>query len=70
MNLRTVTMKYACLIVFIRNDSAEICGLRYGLALVIGTQKNIANTGVFVRVVYALNHSFKKFPSAPSNILT
>jgi hypothetical protein len=41
-----------------------------GLGLVIGTQKNIASTGVFVRVVCAINHSFKKFPSEPSTIST
>ena len=41
-----------------------------GLGLVIGTQKNIASTGVFVRVVCAINHSIKKFPSELSTIST
>ena len=39
MNLRKVTMKYDRLVVFIRHDSAEIWGFRYGLALAIGTPK-------------------------------
>jgi hypothetical protein len=51
MYLSMITMKYGRLVVFIRNDSAEIWGFRYGLTLVIGTQKNIDRTGVFVRVV-------------------
>jgi hypothetical protein len=63
-------MKYGRLIVFIRSDSAEIWGFRYGLTLVIGTQKNIASTSVFVRVVFALKHSIKNFPSAPSMVMT
>jgi hypothetical protein len=54
MNRRIFTMKYITLVVFVRNDSAEIWRFRYGLTLVIGTQKNIASTGVFVRVVCAL----------------
>ena len=54
MNLLYVTMKYGCLVVFIRYDSAEIWGFRYGLTLVIGTLKIMASTGVFVRVVFAL----------------
>ena len=57
MNLRKVTMKYGRLVVFIRHDSAEIWGFRYGLTLVIGTIKIMASTGVFVRVVCALKHS-------------
>jgi hypothetical protein len=39
MNLREVTIKYDRLVVFIRNDSAEIWGFRYELTLVIGTLK-------------------------------
>jgi hypothetical protein len=62
-------MKYGRLVVFIRNDSGEIWGFRYGLTLIIGTQKNIASTGVFVRVVFALRHSNKNFLSTPSMIL-
>ena len=49
-------MKYGRFVVFIRYDSAEIWGFRYGLTLVIGTLKIISNTGVFVRVVCALKH--------------
>jgi hypothetical protein len=51
MNLRIVAMKYGCLVVLIRHDSAEIWGFRYGLTLVIGTIKTMASTGVFVRVL-------------------
>jgi hypothetical protein len=70
MNLREFTMKYDCLFVFICHDSAEISGFRYGLTLVIGTPKISASTGVFVRVVCALKHSIKNFPSGPGLILT
>jgi hypothetical protein len=63
MNLRKVTMKYGRLVVFMRHDSAEIWGFRYGLTLVNGTLKIMASTGVFVRVICALKHSIKKFPS-------
>jgi hypothetical protein len=62
MNLSEVTKKYNGLVVFIRHESAEIWGFRYGLTLVIGTQKIMANTGVFVRVIFALSHSIKTFP--------
>ena len=61
MNLREVTMKYGGLVVFIRHDSAEIWGFRYGLTIVIGTLKIMASTGVFARVVRALKRSIKKF---------
>jgi hypothetical protein len=54
MNFREVTMKYGRLVVFLRHDSAEIWGFRYGLTLGIGTLKIMARTGVFVRVVCAL----------------
>jgi mevalonate kinase len=70
MDIRKITMKYGRLVVFIRLDSVEIWGSRYGLTLVIGTLKIIASTGVFVRVVCALKHSFKNFPSATSMIFT
>jgi hypothetical protein len=70
MNLLYVTMKYGCLVVFIRYDSAEIWGFRYGLTLVIGTLKIKASTGVFVHVVCALKHSIVKLPSQPSIIST
>jgi hypothetical protein len=61
-------MKYGRLVVLIRHDSAEIWGFRYGLTLFIDTLKFMASTGVFVRVVRALKHSIKNFPSAPSII--
>jgi hypothetical protein len=51
MNLRKATMTYGRLAVFIRHDSAEIWGFRFGLTLAIGTLKIMARTGVFVRVV-------------------
>jgi hypothetical protein len=34
--MREVTMKYDRLVFFIRHDSAETWGLRYGLTLIIG----------------------------------
>ena len=62
-------MKYDCLVVFIRHDSAEIWGFS-ALKLVIGTLKIMASTGVFVRVVCALKHSIENFPSQSSMIPT
>ena len=62
MDQRKVLLKYGRLVVFIRQDSAEIWGVRYGLTLVIGTLKFMASTGAFLRVVCALKHSIKKFP--------
>jgi hypothetical protein len=41
-------MKYDRLVVFIRDDSAEIFGFRYGITLGIGTKKYMASTGDFV----------------------
>ena len=70
MNLRDVIIKYDHLVVFIRHDSAEIWGFRYGLTLVIGTLKTMASTGVFVREVCALKRSIKNFPSMLRTILT
>jgi hypothetical protein len=61
-------MKNGRVSVFIRHDSAEIWGFRYGLILVIGTLKITAGTGFFVRVVCALKHSIKIFPSKPTTI--
>jgi hypothetical protein len=41
INLREVkNKKYGNLVIFIRHDSAEIWGFRYGLRLGIGTLKN------------------------------
>ena len=45
--LSDFAMKYGCYFVFIRNDSAEIWGFRYGLPLGIGNLKFMASTGVF-----------------------
>jgi len=71
MNLCEATMKYGCLIVFIRSDFAEIWRFRYGLlTLVIGTLKILAGTGVFVRVVCALGHSTKNLRSPSSMMFT
>ena len=53
-------MKYSRLVVFIRHDSAEIWGFRYGLTLGIGNLKTMASTGVFVRVVCALRRSISR----------
>ena len=63
-------MKYGLLVVFMRHDSAEIWGFRYGLTLDIRTFKAMASTGVFVRVVYALKRMYSSFLSTPSMILT
>ena len=57
MNLRKANMKYGRLAVFIRHDSAEIWGFRYGLTLGIGILKIMASTCVYVLVVCALSHS-------------
>ena len=70
MNSHEVFMKYGRLVVCIRHESAEIWGFRNGITLRIGTLPIMASTGVFVRVVCALNHSIKNFPSPPSRILT
>ena len=70
MNLCEVILKYDRLVVSIRHDFPEKKGFGYGLTLVIGTLKIMAGTGVFVRVVCALNHSIKNFTSTPSMIIT
>jgi hypothetical protein len=70
MNLREVTMKYGCLVVFICHDFAEIFGFRCGMALGIGTLKFLASTGVFVRVVCALKHPIIGFSTTLCIILT
>jgi hypothetical protein len=70
MNLRQVTMKYGRLVVFIRHDSAEIWRFWYGLTLGIGTLKIMARTGVFERVVCALNRSIVSASRTSSTILT
>jgi hypothetical protein len=51
MNMQKVTMKYGCLAVFIRHDSAEIWGFRYVLTIGIRTLQIMASAGVFVPVV-------------------
>jgi hypothetical protein len=63
-------MKYGSLVVFIRNDSAEVWGFRYGLSLAIGILKIMASAGVFVRVVCTLNHSISSFPCSQNILLT
>jgi len=63
-------MKCGRLVVFIRHDSAETWGFRYGLTHVIRSLKIMANTGVIVLVICALKHSIKNFPSTPCMILT
>ena len=70
MYLCEVNMKYGRPVVFIRHDSAEIWGFRYGLALGIATLKIMASTGVFVRLVCALKHFISCDPQTPSTILT
>ena len=70
MNFIYVTMKYDRLIVFVRYDSAEIWGFRYGFTLVIGALKIMASTVVFLRVVCALKNYIENFPSQPSMIST
>jgi uncharacterized protein GlcG (DUF336 family) len=70
IDLSEVNMEYGHLVVFIRQDSAEIWGFRYGLTLGIGTVKMMASTGVFMRVVFALKRFFSTLPSTSSIILT
>ena len=70
MDLREITLKFGGLVVFICHDSAETWWFRYGLTLGIGTLKNMASAGVFVRVICALNHSIENFPSPSGMILT
>jgi hypothetical protein len=70
MNLREVYMKYGRLAVFIRHDSVEIWGIRYGLKLGIGTVIIMASTGVFVLVVCALERPIGGHGRRPSLILT
>ena len=70
MNLREVTMKHGCLLVFISHDSAKIWGFRCGLTLGIDTLKVMVSTGVFVRVVFALKESISSSSTTPSMILT
>jgi hypothetical protein len=55
-------MKNGRLVVFMRHDSAEIWGFRYGLTLAIVTLKVMAGIGVFVRVIFALKHPLRIFP--------
>jgi hypothetical protein len=58
------------LFVFIRHDIAEIWRLRYGLTIRIGTLKNMASTGVFVRVLIALERSNRCAPQTTCMIST
>jgi hypothetical protein len=61
---------YKCdrLVVFVRHDSSELLGFRYGLTLVISTLKIMASTGIFVRIVCALKRSIGSFPCSPSTV--
>ena len=60
-------MNYGSLAVFIRNDSAEIWGFRYGLTLVIGTLKKImASNGVFERIILRRNQTYFYGPISES----
>ena len=68
MNLREVSMKYGRLVVFIRHDSAEIWGYRYGLTLGTGTLRFMASTGVFVRVICDLKRSISSDAGNSSTI--
>jgi hypothetical protein len=58
MNLRDFTIKYVRLVVFIRQDSAEMWGFRYGLKLGIITLKIMARAVVFVLIVSALKRLY------------
>ena len=69
MNLREFIMKYGRVVVFIRQDSAEIRRFRYGLTLGIGTQKIMASTDFFVRVIYDLKPSISSDSRNSSMIL-
>jgi hypothetical protein len=69
MNLREANVIYSRLFVFIRHDSAEIWGFRYGLTLVFGTLKIMAGTGVFMRVVCALKQPINIFHQHQTSFL-
>ena len=47
-------MKYGYLVDFIRHDSAEIWGFRYGMTLGLGTPNIMARTGIFGLIVVGL----------------
>jgi ABC-type sulfate/molybdate transport systems ATPase subunit len=70
MNLREIHMKYGVFFVFIRHDSAEIWEFRHGLTLGIGTQKIMASTGVFMRIIYDLKRSISSNARTSSLMLT
>jgi hypothetical protein len=70
LNLPEVSKIYGCLVVFIRHDSAEIWGFRYGLTLGIGTLKYMASTGVFVRVIFYLKRTISSDARTSSMIVT
>jgi hypothetical protein len=53
-----------------RHDFAEIWAFKYGFNLGIGTLKNMASTGIFVRIVCALEGSIICAMQTPSMILT
>jgi hypothetical protein len=69
MNLCEVNMKYGRLVVFIRRDSAEIWGCRYGLTLGISTIRCMASNDVFVRVICDLKRSISSDARNSSTIL-
>jgi hypothetical protein len=68
--LREVTKKYDHLVVFIRHNSAEIRGFRYGLTLGIGNLKMLASSGVFVHAVSTLKRFISYASLPPRMILT
>jgi hypothetical protein len=70
MNLSEVTVKYGCLVVFIRHDSAEISEVMYGLALGIENLKITASNSVLLRVVCALKRFISCDKQTKSVILT
>jgi|AntAceMinimDraft_5_1070358.scaffolds.fasta_scaffold137931_1 hypothetical protein len=70
MNLSEVNMKYDRLVVFIRQDSAEIWWFRYRFTLGIGTKKVMTGIGVFVRVICDLKRFFSSDARISSIILT
>ena len=68
MNLRGDSMKYDYLVVFIRHDSVEIWGFRYGITLGLGTPNIMARTGIFGLIVVGLKR-FNKVDARQTSML-
>jgi hypothetical protein len=61
-------MNYGQVVFFIRHESAEIWGFRYGNTLGLGSQKFIARTGVFGLIVVDLKR-FNRVQARQASII-